>query len=114
MFDFADIRAASRDQQIRAWAIEESTEFLASTGCAYQDVIVLAKMIEDFVQHGDVTGVIQAAVEEGYAEGRFEVKEAVEQWFSNVDLDDLFQSKGWSKSGPEPAPEETSFSRRDF
>ena len=101
MFDFSDVRAATKDQQIRAWAIEESTDFLTATGCAYQDVIVLAKMIEDFVQHGDVTGVIQAAIEEGYSEGHFEVKEAVEQWFGNIDLNDLFQTKGWFRSTSE-------------
>lgn len=27
---------------------------------------------------------------------RAEVKEAVEEWFSNVDLTDLFTVKGWS------------------
>lgn len=28
---------------------------------------------------------------------RLEVKKAVEEWFSNVDLDDLFITKGWMK-----------------
>lgn len=27
---------------------------------------------------------------------RLEVKQAVEEWFSNVDLDDLFAVKGWN------------------
>lgn len=33
--------------------------------------------------------------EEGLAAGRAEVKAAVEEWFTDVSLDDLFAVKGW-------------------
>lgn len=98
MFDFDDVKSASKEERVRAWAVEQSVDVLRSELTPYQDVIVLAKMIEDYVVNGDVTGVIQAAVEEGYSEGRFEVKEEVERWFTNVDLYDLFASKGWTRS----------------
>lgn len=101
--DFSEIRTASRDQQIRAYSVEQSTLFLRDHGMdpPYQDLINLSKMVEDYITHGDVFGVIQTAVEEGYSEGRLEVKEAVEEWFSNVDLDDLFKTKGWIKPLPQ-------------
>lgn len=101
MYDFRDIGAATTDQQIRAWSVEQAIDALRMVPFAHQDVVTLAKVIEDYVSNGDVSGVIQSAVEEGYSEGRFEVKEAVEEWFSDVDLNDLFQTKGWAINHPE-------------
>lgn len=100
MFDFSDVHAALKDEQIRAWSVEQALDLIGRLPVhktvPYQDAITISKMIEDYVKNGDVTGVIQTAVEEGYSEGRFEVKEAVEEWFSNIDLTDLFATKGWN------------------
>lgn len=114
MMDFGDIRSASQGQQIRAWAIEQSIDHLRPQYAhePSQNVISLAKMIEDFVSNGEVVGAIQAAVEEGYREGRFQAKEAVESVISvddgygnqvHLNLDSLFVSFGWMKdrTGPE-------------
>lgn len=114
MFDFNDVTMANTDQRIRAWSVEQAIDFIGvEVPC--EQVITFAKMIEDYVTNGDVTGVIHAAVEEGLSEGRFEVKEAAEAWFSNIDLDDLFKSRGWidEKGKVNPEPEVTSFDRRD-
>lgn len=49
----------------------------------------------------DMTDKVAAFIETGksgeLSKARFEVKEAVEDWFSNVDLSDLFRTKGWDK-----------------
>lgn len=42
-----------------------------------------------------VTDDVFAAVLQMLAEARIEVKDAVEEWFTNVSLDDLFSVKGW-------------------
>lgn len=36
-------------------------------------------------------------LEELEVRARLEVREAVEEWFSNVDLDDMFRTKGWTE-----------------
>jgi hypothetical protein len=105
MFNFADVRLASKQEQIRAWSVEQSIDLLRDAPLPMQSIIEMSKMIEDYVTNGDISGVIQNAVEEGYSEGRFEVKAAVEEWFSNVDLDDLFRTKGWLAKEEEGAPD---------
>jgi hypothetical protein len=92
LMDFGDIRTATKSEMIRAWAVEEAVAWAGSTNG--QDLVCVAKMFEDYVTNGDVSGVIQTAVEEGYREGRFEVKQVAEEWFSNIDLDVLFKAKG--------------------
>lgn len=101
MFDFSDIRAAGKEEQIRSWCVEQAIDHLRGVDVPMQGVITLSKMIEDYVVNGDVNGSISAAVEEGYSEGRFQVKEAVEEMLQNlprtqtVDLNALFRSRGW-------------------
>lgn len=96
--DFKEIATASPVQQIRAWSIEKALEYSHSHRETYgtaESIITAAKMFEDYVMNGDVSPVITAAIEEGLIEGRFEVKEKVEEWFSDVALDDLFKVEGW-------------------
>lgn len=101
MIDFADFgRAnfgrANFDQQVRAYSIEKALNYLNNAFESGETLIIVAKLIEDYVVNGDLTSVVSSLVEEGLTEGRFEVKEAVEEWFSGVNLDDMFQVKGWS------------------
>lgn len=74
MFDFADVHAANKTEQIRAFSVEQAVEFCrdqtaVGIGARYADLISLSKMIEDYVTNGDTTSSIAAAVEEGYSEG---------------------------------------------
>lgn len=95
MIDFIDIRSGTKSEQIRAYSVERSIELVGIGGSA-EAVICVSKMLEDYITTGEMpSNAITAAVEEGYGEGRFEVKEAVESWFDNVDLDDLFKARGW-------------------
>lgn len=101
MFDFRDVAAASKAEQIRAFAVEQTIEFhrdQTSLGVGFTtgDFLNMTKCIEDYIHHGDTGNSIISAIEEGYNEGRFQVKEAVEEWYTNVDLNDLFSSKGWT------------------
>lgn len=103
MYDFSDVQYAPKSEQVRAWSVEQAIEFHrdgtnVGVGMTFANLISLSKMIEDFVVNGDTTSSITSAVEEGVSEGRFEVKELVESWFSDVDLDDLFRTKGWKKT----------------
>lgn len=96
MFDFDNVVTAGHDERVRAWSVERSIEILGpmTPGAT---VVSVAKIIEDYVRNGDVTNFITHAVQEGYQEGRFEVKEAIERECiaSPLDLDDLFKAKGW-------------------
>lgn len=109
MYDFRHIHAMNKAEQIRAWSVGQAIDLLRGVDAPYQAAIALSKMIEDFVTDGDVTGVVQQAVEEGVTEGRFEVKGVVEKWFTNVDLDDMFKALGWidekGKIDVDPEPE---------
>ena len=49
MFDFADIRTAKKDEQIRAWAIEQAVDACRDGG----DIITTAQRIETFVKGDD-------------------------------------------------------------
>lgn len=101
--DFTDILGAKKEEQVRAWSVEQAILALRNNyHDPHQEIITLSKMIEDFVTSGDVSGVIQAAVDEGYSEGRFQAKERIEDWY-NIDLDDLFKTLGWAKLEPESA-----------
>lgn len=91
--DFRDI-PSNREEQIRAWSIERAIQIHGS----YQpvaEIIAAAVMVEAYVTSGDATSAITAAVEEGYNEGRFQVKEAVEEKFEKIDLTPLFKANGW-------------------
>lgn len=104
MIDFSDIRAATKSEAIRAWSVEQSIDHLRFD-VPHQDIILLSKMIEDFVINGDVTAVVQSAVEEGYSEGRYMVMQTMEDEGWDVDaLKDLFVRKGWMKK---PETEDT-------
>lgn len=110
MYDFSDVRLATKDEQIRAYSVEKAIEVLVHAAPSGQEVVNVSKMIEEYIRNGDVTSTIQYAVEEGYREGRFEAKEAVEEWLSNdrlesgarINLDQLFEIKGWTVSRPSP------------
>lgn len=107
MYDFNDIHAASKSEQIRAYSVERALEHFqinrdAPSG---QELICLAKMVEDYVTNGDVTGAITTAVEEGYSEGRYEVYEALRNQgvpLTQTELRNLFIEKGWMPNRPEP------------
>lgn len=106
MFNFSDIHLANKNEQVRAWSVEQAIEFhrdgtSIGIGMTFTDLISLSKMIEDYITHGDVSNSITTAVDEGVREGRFEVKQEVEKWFANVDLDDLFRTKGWFVNEPQ-------------
>jgi hypothetical protein len=101
MIDLERLQAISKAELVRAFCVEKTLEN-APLGTDGATIVNVSKMIEDFITNGDTSGTITTAVEEGYREGRFEVKEAVEEWFSNVDLKDLFVTKGWMRNLPEP------------
>lgn len=100
--DFNEIRTPTSDQRVRAWCIDKALEHGRDKYLHGEDVVHIAKMIEDYVNTGDVSGTIATAVQEGRIEGRFEVKSEVEEWYSNISLDDLFQVKGWTSQTEQP------------
>ena len=116
MYNFSEVRPTNKDQQIRAWCVEKSIDHLRNTDVSYQGVITLSKMIEDYVTNGDVTGVIQTAVEEGYSEGRFEAADALVEDLVvlgeggiPVDVSEtvqsIFQFRGWIRPQNDDATE---------
>lgn len=113
--DFDKIAEVTRAQRIRAWCVDKTIEHGSDKHLCGQDVINLAQMFEEYVTTGETLSTIAYAVEEGRIEGRFEVKTEVEEWFSGVDLDDLFKAKGWvdQKMMIDPSPETTAFDRVD-
>lgn len=58
MYDFSDVRFATKDEQIRAWSVEQAIEVLreqiSSCGVLINDekVVDLAVKIEDYVKNG--------------------------------------------------------------
>ena len=56
MFDFSDVHAATKDEQIRAYAIEKATELASYTDNSDAAVMVRrAQMIEKFIKSGEVS-----------------------------------------------------------
>lgn len=104
---------ATKDEALRGYAVERAIEVVyPGAHSSAQDVLNVAKMIEDYITTGEVTGTIQAAVEEGYSEGRLEVKQLIEteipvfDSYGNetfLDLTALFVNKGWMI---DPRPQE--------
>lgn len=100
--DFSDIRSASKDEMIRAWAVEETSRVLP-IGVDGATLVNISKMVEDFVKTGDVSGVITEAVREGRDEALIEVFEALQQELPNPQaLRRTFIEKGWMPNRPEP------------
>lgn len=52
MYDFRDVSAASKSEQIRAWSIEQSIDMQRGMIVEDEDVIKLAKRIEEYVNNG--------------------------------------------------------------
>jgi hypothetical protein len=99
--DFEMIPRVDVKQTVRAWCVERSLEHARHNYVgSFQDIISLSKMIEDYVTDGNVEGAIQKAVEEGYSEGRFQVKEVLEtEGFSQgLTLDKIFENNGWTRN----------------
>lgn len=96
-----DLRATSitKDELLRAWCIEKTIESSLFRDASGQEIVNIAQMLDHFVKEGEVgPEATRAVYDEGAREARFEVKEAVEEWYSVVDLGDLFKTKGWMSS----------------
>lgn len=54
MFDFRDIMAANKAEQVRAWSVEQAIDSLSMSECAPtpESVTYRAALIEDFVING--------------------------------------------------------------
>jgi hypothetical protein len=110
MIELNEMPGVPDKTKIRAWCIERALLVAGEQSAA--EVIGIGKMLENYITTGDLEEeVLFAAYNEGASESRFEVKNAVEEWLSNVDLDDLFLTKGWMLRLPNQAPEVTSFER---
>jgi hypothetical protein len=55
LIDFMDIRAASKDEQIRAWAVEQAV-LITDTESMAETVIYKAGKIEAYVKNGAANG----------------------------------------------------------
>lgn len=51
-YDFRDVTATKKDEQIRAWAVEKSIEMYQGTPAKQDSVVELATKIEKFVKDG--------------------------------------------------------------
>ena len=83
--DFRDVVAPERAEQVRAWAIERAIEHLGY-GSRPRELVACASLIEDYVL-GDRSIAVNEML--------MDVKNSVEEWFTNVDLTDLYKSRGW-------------------
>lgn len=55
MFDFRDVGAATKDEQIRAWSIEQAIDiYRSSTSGDSEGVLANAAEIEKFIKEGTV------------------------------------------------------------
>ena len=52
MYDFRDVSAASKDEQLRAWAVEQALEKHSHANPRDEHLIRTAAEIEDFVKNG--------------------------------------------------------------
>ena len=53
MFDFGDIRSATKAEQIRAFAMEKACDILAGTTADEGKVVRVASKIENFIKTGE-------------------------------------------------------------
>jgi hypothetical protein len=97
MFDFRDIQAASKDEQVRAWAIEQALEYRKPMD-ADTTLLNTASCIEHFVKTGEVIQPqLEAVYNEAARESRFEVLEAAthEGITTPEELRDVYRRRGW-------------------
>lgn len=52
MFDFRDVQASSKAEQIRAYSVEQAIEVLSGSAPTDDMVIKTAEAIEQFIVHG--------------------------------------------------------------
>lgn len=53
MFDFSDVQAANKDEQIRAYAIEKAVELASFNESSDADIVVRrAEIIEKYIKTG--------------------------------------------------------------
>lgn len=51
MYDFRDVIASSKDEQIRAWAVEQAIEFYPE-GAHESKIVQAAAKIENYIKNG--------------------------------------------------------------
>lgn len=51
-YDFKDIQATNKSEQIRAWSVEKAIEMYQGTSARQESVIDLSEKIEKFIKAG--------------------------------------------------------------
>lgn len=59
MYDFRDVNATTKDEQIRAWSIEQAVDASSGSVPTSESLVRKAALIEQFVIHGNTEGAVE-------------------------------------------------------